>query len=105
MRTACSGGLYGWSIKTKFATLHPEQKFDLIFIDGNHAYEYCMLDILNVRALSRPNALIIIDDYDCPSVQQAIRECQEMRIIDVQVIHESHDPHGFRSWAEVCYLD
>lgn len=89
----------------ELAALCPEEKFDLIFIDGNHSYDYCLLDILNARALARSNALILIDDYDSPSVQQAVRKCQEMQILEVCDTHHSQDSHGFRSWVEVRYLD
>jgi predicted O-methyltransferase YrrM len=89
----------------EFGTLHPEQKFDLIFIDGNHNYNYCLQDILNTRALTRSNALLIIDDYDNPSVQQAVRKCQEMQVIEVRGVFHSQDLHGFRSWVEARYLD
>lgn len=89
----------------ELATLHPEQKFDLIFIDGNHNYKYCLLDILNTRALARPKALILIDDYDTPSVQQVVRKCQEMKILEVHQVFESRDPHGHRSWVEARFLN
>ena len=89
----------------EFATLYPEQKFDLIFIDGNHNYDYCLLDILNSRALARSKALLLIDDYDNLSVRQAVCKCQEMQIIKVCDVFHSQDPHGDRSWVEACYLD
>ena len=88
----------------ELASMHPEQKFDLIFIDGNHNYDYCFRDIVNARALARPNALILIDDYENPDVQRAIRKCRELRIIEVRHIHQSRDPQGFRSWVEARYL-
>lgn len=40
-----------------------KQKYDLIFIDGDHAYEGCKNDILNCQKLLAPNGVILMDDY------------------------------------------
>jgi len=85
--------------------LNAELKFDLILIDGNHNYNYCLLDILNSRSLARSKAIILIDDYDSPSVQQVVHKCQEMKIIEVHRVWNSQDAHGYRSWVEARYLE
>lgn len=36
-------------------------EFDLIFIDGNHAYEAVKLDFLNCLSLARPDTLILLN--------------------------------------------
>lgn len=84
----------------ELARQSPEQKFDLIFIDGNHAYEYCLMDIINSRLVAHAHSILLVDDYNFPSVQQAVRECQGRGIIEVLRAHEAHDPHGLRSWIE-----
>ena len=48
--------------------------FDLIFIDGDHSYEYASFD-LNVSAKRlAPGGVIVLDDYDQPGVYQAAKD-------------------------------
>ena len=82
----------------------PDQTFDLIFIDGNHNYDYCLKDILNGRALANANTLLLVDDYDNPSVRQAVEKCKELHILQLGKIHHSQDPHGERVWIEARYV-
>jgi precorrin-6B methylase 2 len=39
--------------------------FDVIFIDGNHSYEYVLGDALNCWGLLAPNGFIVFHDYGC----------------------------------------
>lgn len=41
---------------------HPEERFDLIYIDGGHAYEEAYADLLNCRALAHPQTMVVMDD-------------------------------------------
>lgn len=38
--------------------------FDVVFIDGNHSYEYVFGDALNCRRLLAPGGFIVFHDYD-----------------------------------------
>ncbi len=42
---------------------HNKDKFDLIYIDGNHLYEFVMRDISNSLNFLNTEGLIILDDY------------------------------------------
>lgn len=41
-------------------------KFDAVFIDGGHDFATAASDIVTLRALSKPDALVIMDDYGSP---------------------------------------
>lgn len=41
---------------------HPAEKFDILFIDGDHVYEAALYDILAMRALAHERTVVIIDN-------------------------------------------
>jgi predicted O-methyltransferase YrrM len=45
-----------------FADAHPGETFDLVFIDGGHSYDVAAADIRNMRRLSDPDTVVVIDD-------------------------------------------
>lgn len=49
--------------------------FDLAFIDGDHAVESVMRDILAVRRLVRPGGVMAFHDADYASVSDAMKSC------------------------------
>jgi precorrin-6B methylase 2 len=51
------------------------QRFDVVFVDGNHAYEYVLGDALNSWPLPAPNGFIIFHDYEC--VEETTRAVKE----------------------------
>lgn len=87
----------------QYASRFPNQKFDLIDIDGTHTYEEVCVNILNCRKLARPNTILWIDACR-PTIQDAIALFQKVGII--RLVHEqkSSGEHGERSWIEARYI-
>ena len=46
----------------QFNKENPTTSFDLIFIDGGHAYEVAMADLTNCKALAHKETIVIMDD-------------------------------------------
>jgi predicted O-methyltransferase YrrM len=56
---------------------------DLVFIDGNHAYENVKADSENAFGLLRPGGAVVWDDYapeSGPGVMRALHELQSRRL-------------------------
>lgn len=87
-----------------YSSLRPSEKFDLIYIDGNHSYEGCSKDIESCKKLSHPGTRLWIDDYHLLGPSQAILGAQIEGLIEVIAFHESSDPFGPRYWVEAKYL-
>lgn len=49
------------------------QKFDVIFIDGNHEYEFALHDIVMSARFLRPGGLMVLDNAEHPGVLWAAR--------------------------------
>ncbi|MCH1611942.1 MAG: class I SAM-dependent methyltransferase [Flavobacteriales bacterium] len=45
-----------------FSTIQEGTFFDLIYIDGNHEYEYAMADMLNCKKFASPESIVMLDD-------------------------------------------
>jgi predicted O-methyltransferase YrrM len=56
--------ILGDSLKTvqEFHRQHPGLRFDLIFVDGGHAYDVAKGDLMNMRRLAAPRAWLLTDD-------------------------------------------
>jgi predicted O-methyltransferase YrrM len=59
-----------------FASLPRERRFDLIFVDGLHAYEQTYRDILNALRHSHDRTVILIDDTIPSDVFSTLRSQQ-----------------------------
>lgn len=65
-----------------FATLDPDRRFDLIFIDGLHTFEQTYRDVLHALRHSHARTVILIDDTMPSDVFSACRDeqqCLELR--------------------------
>lgn len=53
------------------------QQFDMVYIDGNHNYDYVKKDILNYQKIIKPNGFITGHDYrnGHAGVEKAVDEC------------------------------
>jgi len=52
----------------------PNNSVDLVFIDGNHSYEYVYKDIVKYSPKLRPTGLLTGHDIDYPGVNRAVKE-------------------------------
>ena len=52
-------------------------QFDLVYIDGNHGGFHPMCDFVLSRAVSRPGAIIILDDHMYPDVAAVKRQADK----------------------------
>ena len=72
------------------------QRPDLIFVDGNHEYEYALFDLLSSARVVRREGVIIMDNYDLPGVIGACRSF-EADNTDWQPVHFcAHPAFGSR---------
>ena len=89
----------------RFAQNNPSQKFDLIFIDGSHHFDCCVLDIKNCRKFAHKGSVIWIDDYYPYGVKAAVDYCAAQGLIKITDIKTAPDVLGERSWAVAEYCD
>lgn len=83
---------------------HPGELFDLIFIDGNHSFDFIFSDIYNCRQLAHENTILWIDDYNAPDVKRAVALCKKRKLIGHIQSKTADDSDGHRSWAIAKYL-
>lgn len=48
------------------------EEADAAFVDGSHRFHDLMVDLYFLRQIIRPGGLIVVDDYDRPSVRSAV---------------------------------
>lgn len=85
---------------------HPEEKFDLIFIDGCHTFEYCLADIQNFQRLAHKDTILWIDDYDpitCAAVKNAVDHAEKNGLIQIDQVFNVTDESGPRAWVSAKY--
>jgi predicted O-methyltransferase YrrM len=51
------------------------RRFDLAFVDGNHRFDGVFLDLIYLGRLVRPAGVIVVDDFQLPSVLRAVSFC------------------------------
>lgn len=89
----------------EFTKRFPNQKFDLIYIDGAHTFENVVGDIFNTRLLAHPKTVLWLDDYHYKGVNQALRFCKTLGVIRTRRIFAPKDSNApTRTWIEAEYL-
>lgn len=48
------------------------EHFDLAFVDGNHRFEWVVVDLFYLGRLVRPGGIIVVDDYQLPATVRAV---------------------------------
>jgi len=51
--------------------LAASETFDLAFVDGNHRFEWFLVDLFFLGRLVRPGGVVFIDDYQLPAIARA----------------------------------
>lgn len=97
-----------------FADEHPELRFDVIFVDGDHSVEGARADLADLRALATPDTVVIMDDitpwlWFGEGPTQAWQEAVDTGT----VLHRNYfrdgepvdavEPPAARAWAEGRY--
>jgi predicted O-methyltransferase YrrM len=88
----------------EFVKSFPRQKFDLIYIDGNHVFEQVVGDIVNAMTLAHSTTIVWIDDYHFEPVKRAIDFCVTLGTLqtgEVFAPKDLNDPD--RTWIEARY--
>lgn len=70
-------------------------KFDLIFVDGCHAYEWALSDIKHSRNMAHSNTVLWIDDVPpdlSGPIGKAVKECVKNKIIEIVEHHIASHP-------------
>jgi predicted O-methyltransferase YrrM len=76
VKRLCAGPGFEWigeeSIHALSRLIKNEERFDFIFIDGNHRFDDVLVDFYLCDQLVSPGGLIIFDDASWPSVRTVI---------------------------------
>ena len=97
-----------------FSRLNTSLRFDLIFIDGGHAYDVAKSDLLNMRSLATRDTIVVMDDITpwkpcgIGPTRAWLEAVGEGLITHHQLIKEGVPalkiaPPGNRSWAVGSY--
>jgi predicted O-methyltransferase YrrM len=86
-----------------FFKTHPDQKFDLIYIDGCHLLDACINDILNFKPFADENTVLWVDDTHFPNVKGAVELAERLHVIKVVNSLRAEDELGVREWIEARY--
>jgi len=87
-----------------FSKAHPQATFDLIYIDGGHHTSCALNDLRNCRRLAHSRTHLWIDDYNIPSVRQAIDQSVAAGLIAIDAFHSSTDKNHDHVWVEAHYV-
>jgi predicted O-methyltransferase YrrM len=109
--------IYGDSRKTvpEFKSRNPTLHFDLVFIDGGHAYEVAKADIANMKPLCTEKTVVVMDDLmpwrrwgtgPTRAWTEAIREgiIRQDELFKDGKPADVIEPPGKRSWALGRYI-
>lgn len=98
-----------WTVP-EYRTQHPEASFDIVFIDGGHEYKEARRDISNMRAMSHPATIVVVDDltpwfwWGEGPTQAWTEAISQGLIAPVEIVKDGQrvadiEPPGERSWG------
>ena len=93
-----------YSIHALSDLIRKKQRFDFIYIDGNHRFDDVIVDFYLADQIMRPGGLIVLDDMEMNSVRIAANfiinnrayELVEQSIRNIAVLKKKHDDD--RNW-------
>lgn len=99
----------------EYAKEHPDKRFDVIFVDGDHSVEGARADLDDLRALATAESVVVMDDitpwlWFGEGPTQAWREAvDEGRILHTSYFCDGEPvdevtPPAARAWAEGRYV-
>lgn len=71
------------------------RSFDLAFVDGNHRFDWVFLDAIYLGRLVRPGGVVMLDDYQLPSVRKAASFCVNDLAWSVEDEGTAGEHHGW----------
>lgn len=71
----------------RFAATHPGFRCDFVYVDGGHDDDVPYLDLVNLHAMSRKGAVVVIDDIESAVIGDAIARATAQGIL---VMHECY---------------
>lgn len=87
-----------------YAREHLQEKYDLIYVDGNHSAQGCLNDILNCKALAHESTLLWVDDYNFPCIRDVVAKLVIDKVVAIDQVFSSVDAGGAREWVQLRYL-
>lgn len=85
----------------KMSKKKPDLKFDLIYIDGCHTYQWVLGDIFNASKMAHRDSILWIDDIQYNSIAEAVLLWQTLGLLQIEKTFSSHDPqYGHRKWIQ-----
>src|ERR1700730_4883557 len=76
--------LQEFSIHALSDLIRQDEKFDFIYIDGNHRFDDVIVDFYLCDQLAHPRTLIVLDDVSIPSIRSASNFIIENRSYKVE---------------------
>jgi predicted O-methyltransferase YrrM len=65
---------YFASLEVQHAPLVRDARFNLVFVDGHHSYEYALFDIQSAAINLRPEGVIVADNVELDGVSNAVSD-------------------------------
>jgi hypothetical protein len=61
--------------------IDPDERFDVIFVDGMHTFEQTLRDLVNALLFCRPDGVIVVDDVHPSTYAASIADLDERRAV------------------------
>lgn len=87
----------------KYATAHPEEKYDLIYIDGNHEAQACRNDLVNCKAFAHKDTIVWLDDYGASWIKEVVAKLAQEGVLVIDQVFSSNGDGGGRDWVQLHY--